>query len=283
MLSLFLAQASQFEFYSRARKAHIMFAMDAVQRALVDALEKQIPAATATVVKTHGSAPRAVGAKMLVYADGKIVGSVGGGEMEKRVIEVAQDAIRQAKPQYLDFNLSKPERGDPMVCGGEMEIFVEPLVTTPTLLIVGAGHVGAACAELGKFLGFRVVVIDDRAEFLTREKFPTTDELRAGDVAQEIQRVEITPLTYVVLVTRAHTLDAALLRAVIDSPAAYIGMLGSQRRVLTVFEILKQEGVSDETLKRVHAPIGIEINAETPQEIAVSIMAEIIAAQRSNA
>ncbi|MBI4675070.1 MAG: XdhC family protein [Chloroflexi bacterium] len=249
-----------------------------IQRALVEALQNQTQAAVVTVVKTLGSSPRAVGAKMLVYPDGKIVGSVGGGEMEQRVIAEAQIAMREGKPRYLDFNLSKPERGDPLVCGGEMEIFVEPLLSTPTLVIVGAGHVGAACAELGKFLGFRVVVIDDRPEFLTREKFPTADELYAGEVVHELAKFPITAQTCIVLVTRAHTLDADLLRAVIDKPGAYIGMLGSQRRVLTVFEMLKQEGVSDEQLKRVHAPIGIEIHAETPQEIAVSIMAEIIQA-----
>ena len=254
--------------------------MDTVQRALVEALEKQIPAATATVVKTHGSSPRAIGAKMLVYADGKIVGSVGGGEMEQRVIVAAQEAMRNGTPRYLDFNLSKTERGDPMVCGGEMEIFVEPLLTAPTLLIAGAGHVGAACAELGKFLGMRVVVMDDRDEFLSREKFPHADELRAGDIAQNLAQFEITPQTFVVLVTRAHTLDAEVLRAVIEKPAAYIGMLGSKRRVLTVFDILKQDGVSEDALKRVHAPIGLHIRAETPQEIAVSIMAEIIQASR---
>ncbi len=250
--------------------------MDTVQRALVEAIQNSTPAALATVVKTLGSSPRAVGAKMLVYADGSIVGSVGGGEMELQVVEHARAVIRDGQARYLDFNLSKPERGDPMVCGGEMEIFVEPLIATPTLLIAGAGHVGAACAELGKFLGFRVVVLDDRPQFLSREKFPTADELRAGDVLEQIRATEITPLTYVVLVTRAHTLDAALLRAVIESPAAYIGMLGSERRVITVFEMLKQEGVTAEQLKRVHAPIGLEIKAETPQEIAVSIMGQII-------
>ncbi len=250
--------------------------MDAFQTALVQALETGTSAALATVVKTLGSSPRAVGAKMLVYADGSIVGSVGGGEMEQRVIEQARAVIREGAPRYLDFTLSNPERGDPLVCGGEMEIFVEPLITTPTLLIVGAGHVGAACAELGKFLGFRVVVLDDRPQFLSREKFPTADEMITGDLRLEIAKFEITPQTHIVLVTRAHTLDAELLRAVIDSPAAYIGMLGSERRALTVFEILKQEGVSEETLKRVHAPIGLKIEAETPQEIAVSIMAEII-------
>jgi len=256
-----------------------MLDMDTVQRALVQALDKQIPAAIATVVKTHGSAPRAVGAKMLVYADGKIVGSVGGGGMEQRVIAEAQDAIQLGAPRYLDFNLSKPERGDPMVCGGEMEIFIEPLLTAPTMLLVGAGHVGAACAELAKFLGFYVILIDDRPEFLSREKFPHADELHTGVLTQEIQKFEITPRTFIVIVTRAHTLDAALLGAVIDKPAAYIGMLGSKRRILTVFEILKQEGVSADALKRVHAPIGLEIHAESPQEIAVSIMAEVIRAR----
>jgi xanthine dehydrogenase accessory factor len=254
--------------------------MDAIQRALVEALQENKPAAVATVVKTLGSSPRAVGAKMLIYADGSIVGSVGGGEMEKRVIREAQAVIRDGAPRYLDFNLSKPERGDPMVCGGEMEIFVEPLLSAPTLLIVGAGHVGAACAELGKFLGFRVAIIDDRPEFLAREKFPTADELHVGDLKTEIEKLEITPRTYVVLVTRAHTLDAEILGAVINTPAAYIGMLGSERRVLTVFKMLRENGVNEEILKRVHAPIGMEISAETPQEIAVSVMAEIIKESR---
>lgn len=250
--------------------------MDTVQRALVQAMENNTPAALATVVKTMGSSPRAVGAKMIVYADGSIAGSVGGGEMEQRVIGAAREVIHTGQPRYLDFNLSKPERGDPMICGGEMEIFVEPVLIAPTLLLAGAGHVGAACAELGKFLGFRVSVIDDRPEFVTPEKFPTADELRVGNLVELLRATDITPRTYVVLVTRAHTLDAELLGAVLASPAAYIGMLGSERRVLTVFEMLKQQGVSAETLERVHAPIGLKIEAETPQEIAISIMAEII-------
>jgi len=255
--------------------------MDTVQRALVEALEQNKPAAVATVVKTLGSAPRAVGAKMLVYPDGSIVGSVGGGEMEQRVIREALAALDEGKPRYLDFNLSNPERGDPLVCGGEMELFIEPLLPPPTLLLAGAGHVGAACAELGKFLGLRVLVADDRPELLTREKFPTADELLAGDPCTHLNAATVTARTYIVLVTRAHTLDTELLRAALQTPAAYIGMLGSKRRVLTVFDTLKQEGVSDEQLARVHAPIGIRIGAETPQEIAVSILAEIIVALRS--
>jgi xanthine dehydrogenase accessory factor len=254
--------------------------MDALSQAIVDVLQNNKPAALATVVKTRGASPRNAGAKMLVYPDGSIVGSVGGGEMELRVVAAAKEALRDGQPRYLDMTLSNDQRGDPLICGGEMEIFVEPLLTSPTLVLVGAGHIGAAVAQLGKFLGFRVVVLDDRPEFVTPENFPHADERIAGDIVKEIGRLEITPQTYVVLVTRAHTLDAALLGAIVEKPAAYIGMLGSKRRVITVLDTLKQKGASDAALARVRAPIGIEIHAETPQEIAVSIMAEIIQVKR---
>jgi xanthine dehydrogenase accessory factor len=254
--------------------------MDALAQAIIDVLQNNKPAALATVVKTRGASPRNVGAKMLVYPDGSIVGSIGGGEMERRVIAAAKDALADGKPRYLDMTLSNEARGDPMICGGEMEIFVEPLLTTPTLVIVGAGHIGAAVAQLGKFLGFHIVVLDDRPEFVTPENFPHADERIAGDLIEKIKHIEITSQTFVVLVTRAHTLDAPLLGAIVDKPAAYIGMLGSRRRVLTVMDTLKKQGVSETALARVHAPIGIEINAETPQEIAVSIMAEVIQVKR---
>jgi xanthine dehydrogenase accessory factor len=257
--------------------------MDAISQAIVDVLQNNKPAALATVVKTRGASPRNAGAKMLVYPDGTIVGSVGGGEMELRVIAAAKDALRDGQPRYLDMTLSNEQRGDPMICGGEMEIFVEPLLTAPTLVIVGAGHIGAAVAQLGKFLGFRIVVLDDRLEFVTPENFPHADERIAGDIVAKIRDIEITPQTYVVLVTRAHTLDAALLGAVVEKPAAYIGMLGSQRRVLTVMDTLKHQGISEAALARVHAPIGIEIHAETPEEIAVSILAEIIQIKKQKA
>jgi xanthine dehydrogenase accessory factor len=172
------------------------------------------------------------------------------------------------------------QRGDPLICGGEMEIFVEPLLAAPTLVIIGAGHIGAAVSQLGKFLGFRTVVLDDRAEFVTPERLPFADEMHAGDFVEHITKLDITPQTYVVIVTRAHTLDAPVLRALVDKPAAYIGMLGSKKRVITVIEMLEKEGVSEAALARVHAPIGVEIHAETPQEIAVSIMAEVIQVKR---
>lgn len=254
--------------------------MDLFSQALMDVLQNNKPAALATVVKTRGASPRNPGAKMLVYPDGSIVGSIGGGEMELRVIAAAREVLQDHQPRYLDMNLSNEQRGDPLICGGEMEIFVEPLLTAPTLLLVGAGHVGSAVAQLAEFLGFRVVVLDDRAEFVTSENFPHAQERIAGDIVTEIARLDITPQTYVVLVTRAHTLDAAMLGAIVDKPAAYIGMLGSKRRVLTVLDTLKSKGVGEAALARVHAPIGIEIHAETPQEIAVSIMAEVIRVRR---
>ncbi len=254
--------------------------MDQFYRALVESIEQNEPAAVATIVKTVGSSPRSAGAKMLVRADGSIVGSVGGGEMEARVIQAGLEAIRDGRTRYLDMTLSNEERGDPLICGGEMEIFVEPLLQAPTLVIAGAGHIGAACAELGKFLGFRVVLVDDRADLLGDGKIAAADERRVGDMAQELRALDITPRTYVVLVTRSHLEDAAVLGAVIDRPAAYIGMLGSKRRVLTVFDLLRQKGIAEEVLARVHAPIGLPIGAETPQEIAISILAEIVQARR---
>jgi xanthine dehydrogenase accessory factor len=254
--------------------------MDLISQALIEVLQNNQPAALATVVRTRGASPREAGAKMLVYPDGSIVGTVGGGEMEMRVITEAQGALRDGKPRYLDMTLSNEQRGDPLICGGEMEIFVEPITLAPTLVLVGAGHIGAAVAQLAQQTGFRVIVLDDRAEFVTAENFPHADERIAGDIVKEIESLEITPQTYIVFVTRAHTLDAALLSAVVEKDAAYIGMLGSERRVLTVKNLLKQKGVSEAALARVHAPIGIEIHAETPQEIAVSIMAEIIQVKR---
>jgi xanthine dehydrogenase accessory factor len=250
--------------------------MDAISEALIEVLQNNQPAALATVVKVRGASPRQVGAKMLVYPDGAIVGSVGGGEMELRVIQAAKASIVDGQARYLDLTLSNEQRSDPLICGGEMEIFVEPLLTTPTLLIVGAGHVGSAIAQLAQVLGFRIVVLDDRPEFVTADKFPYADERIAGDLVAKISTIEITARTYVVLVTRDHALDSDLVGAIVGKPAAYIGMLGSKRRALTMMDSLKQRGVSAEALARVHAPIGLEIHAETPAEIAVSVLAEII-------
>ncbi len=255
--------------------------MDAVSQALIDVLQSNKLAALATVVKTRGASPRSPGAKMLVFPDGAIVGTIGGGEMEMQVVTATKEAIADGQPRYLDLMLAIHGHGDPTTCDDKMEIFVEPLLTAPTLVIIGAGHVGAAVAQLAKTLGFRIVIIDDRPEFVTPENFPPADERIAGDLVEKIREVAIMSQTYVVLVTRAHALDTQLLGAIVEKPAAYIGMLGSDRRANAAKDALRKQGVSEQALARLHMPIGIEIAAETPQEIAVSIMAEIIKIKRT--
>ncbi|MBI5649521.1 MAG: XdhC family protein [Chloroflexi bacterium] len=249
--------------------------MDSVSHALIDALQNNKPAALATIVKTRGANPREPGTKMLVYPDGTFVGTIGGSETELRVIAEARAAIRDAKPRYLDLDLRHHADAD-----AGIEIFIEPLAHAPTLVIVGAGHVGAAVAELARILGFYIVVLDDRAELIAPDKFPHADERIAGDLVTQIRGIEITQQTYIVLVTRLHALDPDLLGAIVEKDAAYIGMLGSARRARAVLDALKQQGVSETARARVHAPIGIAINAETPHEIAVSILAEIIQVKR---
>ena len=239
--------------------------------------ERGTPCALVTVIRTTGSVPRHEGAKMLVGVNGEILGgTIGGGEMESRVVALAQEAIRAGKARTASYQLADPKSGDPGVCGGTVEAFVEPLLPSPTLVIVGAGHVGRALVHLAKWCGMRVVVTDDRAELCTPEQCPGADDYLPGPLGDQLDKLQLTPQTYVALVTRGYPIDVNALPALLNSTAAYIGVMGSQRRWLTAVNVLRDKGVSDEALARVRAPIGLELNAETPEEIAVSIMAEII-------
>lgn len=250
--------------------------MASLYRALAELEEKNESGAICTIISSHGSTPRHVGSKMLVYTDGNILGTVGGGEMENRVIAEARQAILDGKPRVLEYSMADPKRGDPGVCGGQVEIFVEPLQPKPTLVVVGGGHVGKAVAHLAHWLGFRVAVNDDRPEFCTPEAVPDADEYHFLPVTQLPQHLEITPWTYVVLTTRGVNVDVQGLPALLETPAAYIGVIGSRRRWATARSQLLERGVPEEKLARVRSPMGLELNAETPEEIAVSIMAEII-------
>lgn len=229
-----------------------------------------------TIIRSQGSTPRHAGSKMLVYADGTTMGSVGGGELENRTISAALESLTNGEPGWLEYNLSEPEQGDPGVCGGQVEIYMEPIIPKPTLVVVGAGHVGQAVAHLAKWLGFRLVVSDDRPEFCTPENVPEAEQFLPIPFEQLTDQLEITPWTYLVLTTRSVDVDVPGLPSVLDSPAAYIGVIGSRRRWNTTRQQLEAAGVSPELIKRVRSPMGIEIHAETPEEIAVSIMAEII-------
>jgi xanthine dehydrogenase accessory factor len=249
-------------------------------QALADLEKLNEPAAYCVIVRASGSTPRHVGSKMVVYADGHIIGTIGGGEVEQRVVKEALQAINDGKPRMLEYNMSDPTRGDPGVCGGQLEIFVEPIIPKPLLLVVGAGHVGKAVAWLAKWLGFQVAVSDDRPEFCSPETLPGADEYYPVPLAELPEHLKITPWTYIVLTTRGVDIDVPGLPLLLDSPAAYIGIIGSRRRWATTCDQLRQAGISQEKLDRVHSPIGLKIDAETPEEIAVSILAEIIQIHR---
>ena len=233
-------------------------------------------AALCTVTRSEGSTPRHVGSKMLVYPDGKFIGTVGGGDLEHRVLDEAWMAISDGHPRLLHYNMADPSRGDPGVCGGQVEVFVEPILPPPLLVVIGAGHVGKAVVHLAKWLGYRVAVSDDRAEFCTPETTPGADAYYPITMDKLPEHIQIDKRTILILTTRGSSVDAAGMTPLLHSAAGYIGVIGSRRRWATTVKSLKEKGVSEEKIARVHSPIGLELQAETPEEIAVSIMAEIL-------
>lgn len=250
--------------------------MQSIYQVLSELENNNGSAALCTVVKSEGSTPRHVGSKMLVYPDGKFIGTVGGGELENRVIKAARDSLANGKSQTLSYTMSDPSRGDPGVCGGTVEVFVEPILPPALIVVIGAGHVGKAVVHLAKWLGFRVAVSDDRAEFCHPEAIPNADAYYPVPMAELANQFIVTHQTYFVVTSRGSSVDAAGLPSLLESEAAYIGVIGSKRRWLTTVKALKEKGVSEERIARVHSPMGLELNAETPEEIAVSIMAEIL-------
>ena len=255
--------------------------MKSIFQSLAELEQTGQPGALCTVVKTSGSTPRHSTSKMLVHPDGSIEGTVGGGLLEQRVIQEALDALKDGKPRLLQYSMTDPARGDVGVCGGQVEVFVEPILSPAKLVIIGGGHVGKAVAHLAKWLGFRVAVSDDRAEFCTPEANPDADEFYPVPMAELPLHLTITSQTCLVLTTRGVTVDVPGLPALLESPAGYIGVIGSRRRWGETVKQLNQAGIGDEALQRVHAPIGLAIGAETPEEIAVSILAEVLQVVRA--
>jgi xanthine dehydrogenase accessory factor len=247
-----------------------------MMKLLAEAEERGEAVALCTVVESSGSAPRHAGSKMLVFPDRRIVGSVGGGEIENRSIQAAVETLEDGKPRLLTISLMDPEQGDAGVCGGQVKVFVEPVVERPLLLVVGGGHVGKAVAHLAAWLGWRVAVSDDRPEFCTPEANPDAHLFHVGPMAEIPQKFKITLRTVIVVVTRGSEVDVQGLPVLLDTPAGYIGVIGSRRRWAMTRQTLLEAGAAEEKLNRVHSPIGLEIHAETPEEIAVSIMAEVL-------
>jgi xanthine dehydrogenase accessory factor len=252
--------------------------------AVADALERGEPAALVTIVSARGSTPQRVGAKMLVFPDGKVIGTIGGGCYESDAMAKARDAIRTRKPQLVHYDLTDDfaeESG--LICGGRMEVYIEPLEPAPSLYIVGAGHVGYHVARIAHEVGFRIHVIDDRVKFANRERFPDAREVVVDSIPEWLTTAALPANAYVVIVTRGHRHDLDALRALAARDLRYLGLIGSRAKVARIYDALIEEGLQPDLLRRVHAPIGLNIGAVTPQEIAVSIVAELIAVKYGKA
>jgi xanthine dehydrogenase accessory factor len=238
-----------------------------------------LPAALATVVETAGSSPRKAGAKMLVRGDGSILGTIGGGRVEAEVIAVARTAIGDGLPRTVPFMLTE-EHG--FVCGGRLLVYVEPLAAPPRLLVFGAGHVGKALAAAATFAGFRVTVADERPEYASREQVPDAHEVIAGNPETVLGSFPVDAGTYVAVATTDHNRDFAAVRAALRTPARYVGVVGSRGKAEILLRTLAEEGFPPEVVRRVVVPVGLPIGAETPAEIAVSIVAQLVRIRRRN-
>ncbi len=238
-------------------------------------------AALATIVHTQGSIPSFQASKMLVRDDGSIFGTVGGGCVEAEVWAAAREVMEAEKPRKLTFNLNADPRYDiGLTCGGTLEIFIEPVLAQPTCYIFGAGHVGQATARIAALAGFAVVACDDRPQFANAARFPDAAEIHADEWEKVFSKLDLNEFSYLVITTRGHKDDMRVLRWAVGTRARYVGLIGSKRKVISIFKVLAEEGVPRAAVERVHAPIGLEIGALTPEEIAVSIVAEMIAVRR---
>ena len=254
-----------------------------ITREVLQAAQGGAPVALATVIRAPDGASPAAGARLLVRAAGPRLGSLGAGALEEAVAADAHAALTRRPRSRVEalFYAQDGSRVRRVDAGqGEFEVMVEVTERPATLLIVGGGHVGQSIAYIAAHVGFSVAVLDDRAAFANEERFPMADHVICGDFTEELRRFPIDQATYIVLVSRGHKQDETALREVVRSDAAYVGMIGSRRRVSTVLSHLAREGYAKEALERVHTPIGLDIGAETPEEIAVSVIAEIIAVRR---
>ena len=248
--------------------------------AAADALARGDSVALVTVVRSQGSTPQRAGAKMLVWADGRTVGTIGGGCYENDAFWKAREALSSGRSLLLHYELNDDfaqENG--LICGGRMDVHVDPLTPSPRLFIIGAGHVGFHLAKIAADVGFRIHVVDDREKFANTDRFPGADVV-VEPIPTWLHRADIPASSYVVVVTRGHQHDLDAMRALAARDLKYLGLIGSRAKVARIYDALHEEGMPPECLQRVHAPIGLEIGAVTPAEIAVSILAELIAISR---
>jgi xanthine dehydrogenase accessory factor len=248
-----------------------------VFRAIVQSLDAGERAALVTIVASNGSTPQRVGAKMLVYEDGRTVGTIGGGCYENDAAGKAREAIRQGRPVLARYSLNDDLAAESgLICGGQMDVYIEPVEPAPDLYLLGAGHVSVEVARLAQTVGFRVHVVDDREKFANPGRFPGT-EVVVEDMAGWLSRASIPAGAYVVVVTRGHRHDHDAMRQLVGRPTRYLGLIGSRAKIIRIFDALAEAGAERSALDLVHAPIGLDIGAVTPAEIAVSIVAELVA------
>ncbi len=236
--------------------------------------------AIATIVECKGSSPQKQGAKMLVRDDGSLLGTLGGGCLEADVVQAARMAMKDGAPLSLPFELTEREGG--LVCGGTVLVYIEPILLEPHLVILGAGHVGKTLAKLARFTDFRVTVVDDRAEFANRENVPDASDVTVSDFSRAFDQISVDRTTYIVIATRGHNHDLDAVKAALRTGAGYIGLLGSRRKKGLLMSALEDAGFPADDIDRVIIPVGISIGSVTPQEIAVSIMAQIIEKRRTH-
>jgi xanthine dehydrogenase accessory factor len=240
---------------------------------IIAAKNANAPVVMATVVESLGSAPREEGARMLVKQDGTTVGTIGGGAVEKKVLDEARAMMGAAAPKLVKYELQ--DIG--MACGGGMSVFLEPLLPAPRLIIFGAGHIGSFLSRIGKMLDFHVTVVDNRPDFASAERLPWADAVIAEDYLQTIGSLSYSESTYMIIVTHKHAHDFEILEQLIRKPFHYLGMIGSRAKVAKAFQQLRDRGISEEIIKKIYSPVGINIGANTPAEIAISIAAELVA------
>jgi xanthine dehydrogenase accessory factor len=237
--------------------------------------------ALATIVEVNGSIPSFESAKMLVREDGSIAGTIGGGCVEGEVWNAAREVMETEKPRSLKFSLGQDAAYDNgLICGGQLSVFVEPVIPQPQALIFGAGHISKAISKIAVIAGFETVVIDNREQFANAERFPEATAIHAAEYEEVFDKLRAGSSTYVVIVTRGHRDDMRVLRWAVTTEARYIAMIGSRRKTLSVVKELEKEGIAREVLERVWAPMGLEIGAITPEEIAVAVVAEMVAVRR---
>jgi xanthine dehydrogenase accessory factor len=237
--------------------------------------------AIATIVQVNGSIPSYESAKLLVREDGSMIGTIGGGCVEAEVWNAAREVIESEKPKHLNFSLGQDAAYDNgLICGGQLNVFIEPVVPQPRAFIFGAGHISKSLSKVANIAGFATVIIDNRETFANRERFPEADEIFAEEYEEVFPKLTINSSGYLIIVTRGHRDDMRVLRWAVGTPARYVAMIGSKRKVIGVVKELEREGIARESFESIFAPMGFEIGAITPEEIAVSVVAEMIAIRR---